>query len=257
MAKTTLKNLVLAAIASSKKGSMVNSEIRLFIEKRKPDANAASIDTVLSKASAEGLLNRKKSSDGKSKFEYSLSKEAERQARRLGLISIYSKEVKERIPRGQLPETVLEALGNSYRDSNEVFRFVQAKFPFVKKSSVDNALFVMSKAGRIIKSKNPMTDVNVSSNASRSVYGKKTTTARTLSDADIRSGVRSIVSTLSGMDYSAISSSSTFASMALSQSSLNAMETQIEAMFKVTPDLPLTGSTTINDVVSLIRKLAK
>lgn len=257
MAKPTLKNLVLAAIASSKKGSMVNSEIRMFVTKRNPDARAASIDTVLSMASAEGLLTRKKSSVGQSKFEYSLSKEAERQVRRLGLVVNYTKEVKERVPKGQLPESILEALGNTYRDSNEVFRFVQAKFPFVKKSSVDNTLYMMSKTGRIVKSKNPMTDVNVSSNASRSVYGKKTTTASTMSDADLRSGVRAIVSTLSGMEYSAISSSVTFASMSLSQSNLTEMETQIESMFKVTPDLPLTGSTTINDVVSLIRKLAK
>lgn len=259
MAKNSLTDLVLAAVARSKKGTAVNSEIRQFVLKKNPSANASTIDTILHKASKEGLLKRKSAIGtglGNSKFEYQITNEALRRVRRAGLIDFYepalSAPKKERIPHGALSETIIEAVEKKSRDMNELYSLVHAKFPTASRASVSNSLLRLSKLKLISKSKNPMTDSNVTSENSKFVYSKfGAKPADTMTAAEIRNAIRTIISKIANVRTETIGANTTLGAMCGPQQIVQ-VEAQVENMFKVTPNFPFTSRTSVQAIVEML-----
>jgi len=147
--RTTLKQLIVDVLTKSKTG-MVNSQIAQAVMKKRPSTSFTSIDATLTQASKQGVIQKKPTlgTMGKSKFVYSVEKAP------------------------SVRKVLLESLNTTDKlDSQEIATVVRSVLPGATRSTIDSTLFRMAARGEIVKSKTPMTDSNVTSNASKFVYG--------------------------------------------------------------------------------------
>jgi hypothetical protein len=143
------KRAIVKALQTAKK-PLVYSEILSSVQVVKQGMEAETLDQVLFQAAKAGLIDKDPiSGRGRSRYVYSVAIQPSTTS----------------IIRSVITKTKLDSL--------EVFLAVKSVKPTATKQSVDSALYSMSKAGEIIKSKNPMTDTNTISSQSKFLYGSR------------------------------------------------------------------------------------
>jgi hypothetical protein len=144
----TITSLIVAAIKSRKR-SLTNSEIREYVQNRRYGTTAATIDTILTQASAKGIIEKTPTSvHGRAKNLYSVPKKV------------------------SVRKVVLASLTGSKMDSMQIHSVVCSVLPQARKKNVDQALLILSANGVINRSKNPMTDSNTISTQSKFLYSR-------------------------------------------------------------------------------------
>lgn len=142
---STLKSLIITTIHNSKKALRRNEIFEKLIAKRY--VNQQTLDSTLHILSKEGLVSRVPLCGERAKFAYTRPAKPK-----------------------TLPVLVKTVLSSDKMDSYEVWAKVSQLDSTVTKQEVDSTLFRLSREGRIIKSKTPMTDSNITSTQSKYLY---------------------------------------------------------------------------------------
>lgn len=166
--KVTNDQHLLRILADANK-PLENYEVRQHMMNVRPGMQAATVDAVLCSAARRGLVHRKRIMGSHSKFQYVLPAGTLAKPAKASKVTPMIME-----PLAPSTASVVYNLLNSRDkiDSRQVFTMVQAVLPRVKKSAVDSALHYLVKSHAIKRSKNPMTDSNVTSDMSRFSYFK-------------------------------------------------------------------------------------
>ncbi len=154
MAKS-LKDLMLTVIATSKT-PLENHEIRSKLQSIRPGTSSSTIDSMLNQLSNAGQLVRKnKSSNAKSqsKYEYQASKLVTRSNSKVRKLVLETVSANSMIDRATVLSKVLSIKNPSEEEFDKVVK------------NVDRSLWSLAKNSQIQKSKNPMRDFVVSSQA--------------------------------------------------------------------------------------------
>lgn len=148
----TLNQLVVEAVARTPKKALRNDQIRSYIQKRRPGTSAATVTEIIRQTAAAGEIAKIPVIGlGQSKF-------------------VYTKATGTPYHRTGVTKLVKTVLTVNKMDSREIFNSVLVLNANVTKEEVDNALYGLAKAGKIQKSKNPMTDQNTVSTQSKFLY---------------------------------------------------------------------------------------
>jgi glycyl-tRNA synthetase beta subunit len=148
---STLNQIILKAVASSKR-ALRNHEIQAIVQRKRPGTAGSTVDTAISLAAKSNKLVKIPVFDeGRAKFAYAPGVGVKTATRGISAMI----------------RTVLTA---NMADSYEIWAKVTHLDSSVTKRQVDFALAQLARTNKIAKSKNPMTDSNVSSTQSKYFY---------------------------------------------------------------------------------------